>query len=127
MTRYLLDTHILLWALQDPTSLSKQALSVLEEPANIVYVSAAVVWEIAVKRATGKLHFEGDILPQIQQQAFLLLDITGEHAVMTETLPQIHRDPFDRIQIAQAKAEDLTFLTRDKTILTYPDVKLLKA
>ncbi|WKN45052.1 type II toxin-antitoxin system VapC family toxin [Tunicatimonas pelagia] len=123
---YLLDTHIFLWSLRDPEKLSSKALAVLESTENIVYVSAAVSWEIFVKRAKGTLAFTGDVSDILDQQSFEPLPISHQHTTALEKLPTIRHDPFDRIMIAQAIIEDLTFITRDRMILKYEDVKLLK-
>lgn len=126
MAGYLIDTHIFLWSLRDPNKLSSEAQLVLEDTENIVYVSAAVSWEILVKRVKGTLPFTGDILSILAQLSFEPLSITHEHTATLEQIPPIHHDPFDRIMIAQAMAENLTLITRDKTVLKYEDVKLLK-
>lgn len=126
MNRYLIDTHIFLWSLSEPEKLSSKALSILEEQENTIFVSAAVTWEILIKRAKGNLAFTGNIVNSLYQQSFLPLSITHQHATVIEQLPSIHHDPFDRIMIAQAIADDLTLITRDKTILKYKNVKLLR-
>ncbi|HWB21881.1 MAG TPA: type II toxin-antitoxin system VapC family toxin, partial [Gaiellaceae bacterium] len=89
-------------------------------------VSAATAWEIAVKRATGKLELRGDIAQSISDSQFAELPITVEHAVAAGELPNLHRDPFDRALIAQARIEDLTLLTQDDQITQY-DVAVLDA
>ena len=124
--RYLLDTHIFLWSLREPDKLSSEALAILKNTENIVYVSAAVSWGIFVKRAKGTLAFTGNILKILDQQSFEPLPISHQHTTALELLPAIHHDPFDRIMIAQAVVEDLTLITRDKMILRYENVKLLK-
>ncbi|MEM8969025.1 MAG: type II toxin-antitoxin system VapC family toxin [Bacteroidota bacterium] len=127
MTGYLIDTHIFLWSLRDPSKLSDEVRSILEDTENMVYVSAAVSWEILAKRAKGTLPFTGDMLAILAQLSFEPLPITHEHTATLEQLSPVHHDPFDRIMIAQAMAENLTFITRDKTILKYEGVGLLKA
>lgn len=118
----LLDTHVVLWWLTDSPELghdTKQQLD--DEPA--VYLSSATVWEIAIKQAIGKL-IEPDDLPEIVVDAgFRPLSITAEHAVVAGRLPPLHRDPFDRMLIAQARCEGLTLVTRDPQIHRY-DVDL---
>jgi len=121
----LLDTHVVLWWLTDAPELSddlKQQLD--DEPA--VYLSPATVWEITIKQSIGKLT-DPENLPEIVVDAgFRPLPITAEHAVVAGRLPLLHRDPFDRMLIAQARCEGLTLVTRDPQIHRY-DVALLRA
>jgi len=121
----LLDTHVVLWWLTDAPELSddlKQQLD--DEPA--VYLSPATVWEITIKQSIGKLTGP-DNLPEIVVDAgFRSLPITAEHAVIAGRLPLLHRDPFDRMLIAQARCEGLFLVTRDPQIHRY-DVALLRA
>ncbi|HEX6565602.1 MAG TPA: type II toxin-antitoxin system VapC family toxin [Chthoniobacterales bacterium] len=115
-----LDTHVLLWTLSVPERLSKVARSAIENPANIVFVSAAVAWEIEIKAALGKLRAPSDLLNQLAAANFQELSITIAHARAIKQLPNLHRDPFDRIMLAQAKAAGLTFVTADPEVLQYP-------
>lgn len=115
-----LDTHVLLWTLSAPERLSKVARSAIEDPANIVFVSAAVAWEIELKAALGKLRAPSDLLSQLAAANFQELPITAAHALAIKQLPNLHRDPFDRIMLAQAKAAGLTFVTADPEVLQYP-------
>ena len=115
-----LDTHVLLWTLSAPERLSKVARSAIEDPANIVFVSAAVAWEIEIKVALGKLRAPSDLLQQLAAANFQELPITIAHALAIKQLPNLHRDPFDRIMLAQAKAAGLTFVTADPEVLQYP-------
>lgn len=115
-----LDTHVLLWTLSAPERLSKVARNAIENPANIVFVSAAVAWEIEIKAALGKLRAPSDLLNQLAAANFQELPITVAHAVVIKQLPNLHRDPFDRIMLAQAKAAGLTFVTADPEVLQYP-------
>ncbi len=126
MVRYLLDTHIFIWWLEGSEQLTTEAYDIIDDDNNEIFVSAAVSWEIAIKRAKGHLTFQGDSVQQMQEQSFLPLSMMHAHAQQVEHLPEIHRDPFDRIQIAQAQVEDLTFITHDEMIWQYPDVELLK-
>ncbi len=126
MSNYLIDTHVFLWSLNEPSKLSEEVTDILKYPINTIYVSAAVTWEIIIKRTKGTLKFEGDILHHLYEQSFQSLSITHQHAKILEGIPRIHDDPFDRIMVAQAIAEDLIFITHDRTILKYPDVQLLK-
>lgn len=120
----LLDTHVVLWWLTDAPELADDLKHRLDhEPA--VYLSPATVWEIAIKQSVGKLT-EPENLPEIVLHAgFRHLPITAEHAVVAGRLPLLHRDPFDRMLIAQARCESLTLLTRDPQIHRYSDVALL--
>ena len=119
----LLDTHVVLWWLTDDRELSDDVKQRLDhEP--VVHVSAATVWEIAIKQSVGKLT-EPENLPEIVRDAgFRQLPITSEHAIVAGRLPHLHRDPFDRMLIAQARCEGLTLVTRDPQIHRY-DVALL--
>ncbi len=115
----LLDTHVLLWWLDDNPGLSRRARTVIADGSNLVFVSAAVIWEIQIKRALGKLKIPVNFLKVLDQQGFERLDITVEHAYAVGKLPLYHRDPFDRILVAQAKVEGMTIVTRDNHIKKY--------
>ncbi|MFV1979942.1 MAG: type II toxin-antitoxin system VapC family toxin [Rhodothermia bacterium] len=116
----LLDTHMLLWWLADDQRLSEKARARITDPANILTVSAATAWEIAIKQALGKLRIEGDLDQEVQDQGFRRLPVTFAHTAEVLTLPPIHRDPFDRMLVAQARVENLQLLTSDPQILRYP-------
>jgi PIN domain nuclease of toxin-antitoxin system len=116
--RLLLDTHALLWWLADE-GLSAQARDAIADPANLVAVSAASAWEISIKKALGKLAAPDDLAPQVQAGGFVALPISIAHAVAAGTLDRHHEDPFDRMLIAQAFAEGLTIVTRDKRFQDY--------
>jgi PIN domain nuclease of toxin-antitoxin system len=119
--RLLLDTHIALWALTDDRRLSAQARALIEEPSNRVVVSAATVWEIAIKHA---LHREdmpvsgSEALGWFRQSGYDLLPVTSDHAAAVD-LPRHHRDPFDRLLVAQAQTEPMRLLTRDPFVALY--------
>ena len=115
----LLDTHVLLWWLDDNPSLSKKARMSISDGANSVFVSAAVVWEIEIKKALGKLKIPADFRQVLLQQTFEMLPITVEHAHAVGDLPTYHRDPFDRMVIAQARVEGFTVVTRDSIFGRY--------
>ena len=127
MSNYFIDTHVFLWSLNEPSKLSVAITDILKDTTNAIYVSAAVAWEVAIKRAKGTLKVEGDVLYHLYEQSFQPLSITHQHAKTLEGIPRIHNDPFDRIMIAQAISDNLTLITHDRTILKYPDVQLLKA
>jgi PIN domain nuclease of toxin-antitoxin system len=113
----LLDTHTLLWFLTNDSSLSARARAAIEDPANVSHVSAASLWEVAIKFALGKLKLPApyaDIFPgQLELNGFVLLPITPTHCATLLGLPFHHRDPFDRLLLAQAKAEGMTLVTDD--------------
>ncbi len=113
MMRLLLDTRALLWTFDDPAELSRQALDAIADERNDVFVSAASAWEIAIKRALGKLVAPVDIEAGANRQGFSSLNVTFRHAHVAGTLPRHHADPFDRMLIAQAQSEGLTLVTRD--------------
>jgi PIN domain nuclease of toxin-antitoxin system len=122
----LLDTHVFLWAVDDNPNLSTTAREAIVNGNNIVYVSAATAWEISIKRTIGKLRIpESDYLEELQLHRFTPLSITTEHALAVENLPSIHKDPFDRMLIAQAQLEKLTLVTRDHRIAEY-DVRVIE-
>ena len=120
MNGYLLDTHVLLWWLDDPELLSEPARSAIIEPDNRAIVSVASVWEIAIKTALGKLEAPDDLEDMIEDAGFELMSITYPHAWTVKNLPlEQHKDPFDRLLVAQAKVEGLTLITRDVHLGTY--------
>ena len=101
----LLDTHVLLWAADNNPSLSPAARAAITDGHNIVFVSAATAWEIAIKKALGKLRAPTDsYFKELRRHRFTPLDITTEHALTVESLPPHHADPFDRMLVAQAKS-----------------------
>ena len=123
---YLLDTHILLWWLAADSRLSPAALSTITEPRNRIFISAATVWEIGIKSQLGKLKIEESIPLLLLSEGFEELSITGLHAQEAANLPRHHKDPFDRMLIAQARLERLTLISTDNNIADY-DVDLFKA
>jgi PIN domain nuclease of toxin-antitoxin system len=115
----LLDTHAFLWWLGDDPKLAARARAAIAAAGNVVYVSAASAWEIAVKRATGKLEAPGDIGAWIHDNGFVELPIAVEHAVASAELPRHHADPFDRLLVAQAMLENLVLVAHDDEIARY--------
>ncbi len=115
----LLDTHILLWWLDDNPLLTDKARDAISDTDNIIIVSAASIWEIRIKQALGKLEITPDFYDVIKEQGFEMLSITSDHAFAVGDLPAHHRDPFDRIMIAQAKKESLTIVTFDAVFKKY--------
>jgi PIN domain nuclease of toxin-antitoxin system len=115
----LLDTHAFLWWLDNPRLLSKAARKAISEGKNTVYVSAAVVWEIAIKKSLGKLDAPDDLEGALVANRFLPLPVTIPHALAVLTLPDYHRDPFDRLLIAQARHEGFKLVSRDANVPRY--------
>lgn len=115
----LLDTHALLWWLFDDPRLGTAARSVVADPANVVFVSAVSVWEVAIKRAAGKLRAPDDLAVQVDAAGFERLPIGFDHAERVGALPHHHRDPFDRLLVAQAQVEGATLVTGDRALTAY--------
>lgn len=119
--RILLDTHLLLWALAAPSRLPARARKLIAE--SEVNVSAASIWEISIKTALGKLKADPrEVLAALEPAGFMPLPVSGEHAARLVELPPIHRDPFDRMLVAQAKAEPMQLLTNDSVLGRYGDI-----
>jgi PIN domain nuclease of toxin-antitoxin system len=119
----LLDTHIVLWWLADDPTLAEDIKDRLDHEPD-VYVSAATLWEVGIKQALGKLKEPDDLPERIRDSGFTELAITFDHAIAAARLPLIHRDPFDRMLVAQARCEDLMLVSRDPEIQSY-DVPVL--
>lgn len=126
MVRLLLDTHVFLWWLSGDSSLGEKARQAIADGSNQVYVSAATSWEISIKKALGKLEAPDDIDAIVETERFQKLPITLYHGQLAGRLPALHRDPFDRMLIAQAQAEGLILVTNDVNIIQY-DVRTLVA
>jgi PIN domain nuclease of toxin-antitoxin system len=128
--RLLLDTYVFLWAAGKPEELAEPARLAIADTENEVYVSAAVAWEITMKTALGKLKVPGDpatwFPARVRALGFDGLAILPEHALAVGALPDHHRDPFDRILVAQAQLEGMQLVTRDPEIQKYP-VRFLPA
>ena len=121
--KLLLDTHLLLWVALQPARLAPACRALIEDPEHELLFSAASLWEIAIKRGLGRQDFQVD--PRLLRRGLLdnlytELAITSEHAIATDTLPPIHKDPFDRILLAQAMVEGITLLTTDRLVAQYP-------
>jgi PIN domain nuclease of toxin-antitoxin system len=119
LVRLLIDTHVLLWADERPDKIAPQLRSALVDPTNEVFVSAATVWEIAVKRAIGKLRFDRPIVDAVTAVGFEVLPLSGMHAEHAGGLPRHHNDPFDRLLIAQAVLEGMVLGTQDRLMRPY--------
>ncbi len=121
--RFLIDTHVLLWALGYPERLSTEASALLEDAGGELLFSVASVWEVAIKHSQGRAYFQ--VPPHLFRETLLRngyeeLPVLGQHTVALDGLPPIHKDPFDRILVAQATVERVTLLTADPVIARYP-------
>ncbi|HEY1264176.1 MAG TPA: type II toxin-antitoxin system VapC family toxin [Terriglobales bacterium] len=121
--KLLLDTHLLLWTAGDPEQLSTQARKLIDDPENELLFSAASIWEVAIKRGLKRPDFKVDarlLRRGLLDNGYSELPIVSDHVVATESLPPIHRDPFDRVLVAQATVEGITLLTTDSVVAQYP-------
>jgi PIN domain nuclease of toxin-antitoxin system len=121
--KLLLDTHLLLWAANEPKRLPKAARVLIEDSENDLLFSAASLWEITIKRSLGRADFRVDarlLRRGLLDNGYTELPITSEHAVNVDHLPSTHKDPFDRILVAQATVEGITLLTNDRKLMGYP-------
>ncbi|HKS77216.1 MAG TPA: type II toxin-antitoxin system VapC family toxin [Terriglobales bacterium] len=121
--KLLLDTHVLLWAAGEPKRLSAKARGLINNSSHELFFSAASIWEVAIKRGLGRNDFQAD--PRVLRRGLLdngyrELPISSEHVVAIESLPALHKDPFDRILIAQATVEGIPLLTVDSLVAKYP-------
>jgi PIN domain nuclease of toxin-antitoxin system len=121
----LLDTHVFLWWLDDNPALSGAGRTAISNGDNLVVLSSAVIWEIRIKQALGKIEIAPDFYRVIKDQGFAWLAITADHAYAVGDLPLYHRDPFDRMIIAQAMIEGLKVVTHDGIFKKY-DVPVLR-
>ncbi len=120
--KLLLDTHLLLWAAGEPKRLSKAARALIENADNELLFSAASLWEVAIKRGLGRKDFQVDVRllrRGLLDNSYSELPIVSDHVVAIESLPPLHKDPFDRILVAQATAEGITLLTTDSLVAQY--------
>ena len=119
----LLDSQILIWTVRDPFRLPPKAKALISEADNSLFFSAASVWEVAIKHGRGRENFRFDPLEmrvRLLDRGYEEVAVTGEHAAAVAPLPPIHRDPFDRLLVAQAMVEGLTLLTTDRQLAAYP-------
>jgi PIN domain nuclease of toxin-antitoxin system len=120
--KLLLDTHLLLWAAGEPGRLPAAARALIRDPANELIFSAASLWEIAIKRQLGRNDFRVDprlLRRGLRDNGYLELPVSSEHALAIDSLPPLHKDPFDRILIAQATVEGMVLLTVDPEVARY--------
>ena len=126
--KLLLDTHILLWAAGELEQLSNQAKALMEDPQNQLYFSAASLWEISIKNKLGRADFKVDLAVlrrNLLDNGYEEIAITSNHTLGLDALPNIHKDPFDRMLIAQTAVEGITLMTADSVVAGYP-VALVK-
>lgn len=121
----LLDTHVLLWIAAGEDRVGPRTRAAIEDATSLVFVSAASAWEIAIKAGLGKLDAPDDYLEMLEHYRFSPLDVRSEHALAVRDLPQHHRDPFDRLLVAQARIEGLSLVTHDPNVLAYDVPSLL--
>ena len=124
--KLLLDTHALLWWLDGGTKLSRPAFRSIQDPENQVYVSVASAWEIVLKKTAGKLQAPDDLDAELLRHRFEKLPVDFQHVSELQRLPPIHRDPFDRMIVAQSRVEGLRIVTRDDNMAAYA-VKIIRA
>ena len=132
---YLLDTHILLWWLEDNSNLSKKTYSLIADPENTIFISVASLWEMRIKEGIGKLKIPDMLLKAIEDQGFEKIDIKAEHTERLKSLTykpnsislttSTHNDPFDRMLIAQSINESITIITNDKVFKDYEGVEVV--
>jgi len=121
---YLLDTHALIWAAAEPSRFAPAVLAILQDERNPLFFSAASIWEIAIKTALNKPHFNinaREMAVALKRVGYLELPISAHHAAGIAALPPMHQDPFDRLLVAQARAEGLVLVTNDGNIIRYCD------
>jgi PIN domain nuclease of toxin-antitoxin system len=121
--KLLLDTHVLLWAAGQPDKLSRKTRTLLADPDNDLVFSAASLWEIVIKQGLGRDDFKVDarqLRRGLLDNGYSELAMTSAHALAVDDLPSLHRDPFDRMLLAQSRVEGITLLTADAQVLRYP-------
>lgn len=117
--KFLIDTHVLLWWLAADSQLGDSAKKQIARADNQIFCSVASYWEMVIKESLGKLKFPKKLFATLDEQGIILLPIHGKHVMQLQLLPNIHKDPFDRILIAQALSERLILITGDKNIQKY--------
>jgi PIN domain nuclease of toxin-antitoxin system len=121
--KLLADTHLLLWAMDHPHRLSKVAVSLLTDVENEIFFSPLSIWEVSIKGALGRRDFNFDpsnLRRGLLNNGYMELPINSDHAIAVQGLPKLHKDPIDRLLIAQATVEGMTLLTSDRQIAKYP-------
>ncbi len=122
--QYLLDTHVILWWLDDPQKIAAKARNIIADKNNRIFVSSVSIWEIAIKSELNKLNIPMNLLNILHTEKFQILQLSAEESLSILNLPKIHNDPFDRLLIAQAKFKDLILITKDQIIPKYPIITL---
>jgi len=117
--RILLDTHILIWWMQNNPKLSKKAQQLLADPANLIFISAASIWELRIKQSLGRIDLPAKFDSSLHQLSFEELSVSIAHTEELRRLPRLHSDPFDRMLLAQARAEKLSLLSADTQLIAY--------
>jgi PIN domain nuclease of toxin-antitoxin system len=117
--RFLIDSHAFLWWAEASPDLGTAARNAIADPANEVLISIAALWELSIKQSSGKLTLPADLETMVTSQSFSVLSVTFVHLRHIGTLPRVHRDPFDRMMIAQALAEGIPIATRDRIFAAY--------
>ena len=117
--RLLLDTHVFLWWLTDDPRLGTRQRQAIADPDALVHVSAATLWEVAIKEALGRIEMGDDFAAEIERGDFIELPISAGHALAAGRLPRIHGDPFDRMLVAQAREEQMTLVSQDPVLAEY--------
>ena len=125
MSRVLLDTHVFLWWIDQPGRVLGEWLDTILDPNNEVHVSAVSVWEIETRKRRGKLRFDHEVPAVVSQFQFEHLSVSMEHAALSGSLNWDHRDPFDRMLVAQALSHDMVLLSADDAIKSAPGVRVL--
>ncbi len=117
--RILLDSHTLLWWMDDPAKLRPSAREAIADPSNLVFASAVSIWELGLEVSKGKLRIPVRFPALLQEHGISHLPFTGSHAMASTTLPPFHGDPFDRALVAQSQQESMTLATRDGVLSAY--------
>lgn len=120
--KYLLDTHIVLWWLTNPDAIQKKAQKIIRDKSNVIYISSASLWEMAIKKSIGRLTLPHNLIEMIAMESFKILPINAEESLGVADLPMHHTDPFDRLLIMQAKLNDLIIITRNEKMAEYPAI-----
>jgi len=121
---YLLDTHVILWWFTEPEKIKPKAQHIIRDKTNLIFVSSASFWEMAIKKSIGKLTLPHNLLEAVTAEGFKFLPILPEEGLGVADLPLLHSDPFDRLLIIQAKLHDLVFITNDSKIIDYPVISI---
>lgn len=125
-SNFILDTHVFIWAMEGNKRLPADIKNKISDPKNIVFISVATIWEIVIKRKLGKMKIKFDLESSAKTAGVGIIPIQTAHVLYTEKLPFYHKDPFDRIIIAQSNVENLILITHDEDILKYKVISSLK-